>query len=68
MWINTWMTILLVMGWVVIGLTITSAEGGWWVTGGAVALAVAVPPITYRFAKLAQLWLLERVDPSGGDR
>ena len=61
--INTWWTILLVMGWVVAGFVVTDGDGGWWVSAGAVATAVVVPGVSYRFAKALMLRLLLRFDP-----
>lgn len=62
-WINTWIAIVLVMGWIISGLIVTGGAGPWWVTAGGVAVAVTAPPLTYRYAKAAMLRLLYRLDP-----
>lgn len=66
MWINTWFAIVVVMGWIIGGLIVTGGTGPWWVTAGAIMLAVVTPPTTYRFAKLASMRLLFRLDPPDG--
>ena len=58
-----WVTIGLVMVWIVGGLVLTAGEGAWWVTGGGVAIAVIVPPLFHRHAKGAMLRLLFKLDP-----
>ena len=63
MWINTWFAIVIVVGWIVAGMVATEGEGPLWVTLGAVALAIAVPALTYRYAKGLMLRLLYRFDP-----
>lgn len=67
LWINTWVTILAVVAWIVVGMVLTGARSAWWVTGGAVAIAVVVPPFNYRYAKAVMLRLLHRFDPPEED-
>ncbi len=66
MWINTWFTMSVVMAWIIGGLVITRGEGGIWVTGGAIWLALLVPIVMYRYAKSLMLRLLFRLDPPEG--
>lgn len=63
MWIDTWLTILLVMGWIIPGLIATGGAGPAWVTAGAVVIAVVTPPVTYRYAQAIARRLLYRLDP-----
>ncbi len=58
-----WVTMGLVMVWIVGGLVLTAGEGPWWVTGGGVAIAVIVPPLFHRYAKGTMLRLLFKLDP-----
>ena len=52
-----------VVAWVVIGMIATGGDGPTWVTLGAIAVAVGVPVIGYRYAKALMLGLLHRFDP-----
>ena len=63
MWLQTWITIVVVVGWIVAGLIVTSGAGPWWVTGGAILLALTTPPLTYRYSKGAMLKVLYKLDP-----
>lgn len=58
-----WVTIALVMAWIVAGLVVTAGAGPWWVTGGGVAIAISVPPLFHRYAKGTMLRLLFKLDP-----
>lgn len=63
MWINTWVTLIVMMTWIVAGLVVTQADPGWSVTAGAVVIAVVLPVIFYPYAKSLMLSLLFRIDP-----
>lgn len=63
MWLNTWLSLPFVVGWIVVGMILTGGSGPGWVTLGAVVVAVVVPTIGYRYAKATMLRLLYRFDP-----
>ena len=63
MWIETWLTVLLVSAWIGFGMVATAGRGPAWVTLGAVAIAITTPLVSYRYAKAAMLRLLYRLDP-----
>ena len=63
MWIDTWITIVAVMAWIIPGLVYTGGAGPAWVTVGAVAIAIVTPPATYRYAQAMARRLLYRLDP-----
>lgn len=63
MWLQTWITILVVVGWIVVGLIVASGAGPWWVSGGALLLALTTPPLTYRYSKGIMLRILYKLDP-----
>jgi len=67
-WVNTWVTILAVVAWVVGGMVATGARGSAWVTYGAVAIAVVVPILGYRYAKAVTVRVLFHLDPPEGSR
>ncbi len=62
-WINTWVTILTVMGWAVAGFVVTFPDVPWTVGMVAVVLAVGVPVLGLPAAKLLQTGILLRWDP-----
>ncbi len=63
MWINTWITILLVMGWTIAAVAMTLPDVPWTVGAVAVALAVGAPVLCLPVAKLIQTGILLRWDP-----
>ena len=67
MWLQTWITILVVVGWIATGFIVTSGAGPWWVTGGAILLALTTPPLTYRYSKGTMLRILFRLDPPSSE-
>lgn len=62
-WINTWIAVIAVVAWIVLGMVVTGGEGPLWVTLGAVGLGLLVPVVGYRYAKALMLTLLYRFDP-----
>ena len=63
MWILMWFTMIPVVAWIVIGIAISNPSASAWVPWGAVLLAVAIPPVSYRYAKGLMVRLLFTLDP-----
>ena len=65
MWINTWLVLIGVVGWIVCSYVAAGLRLGWWTSAGAVALAIGLPPTLYPWSKSVMLRALHRLDPPG---
>lgn len=65
-WVNTWVATLAVMLWIMGGLVATAFRGAWWIGGGALTIAVVLPPVTYRYATAAVGRLISALDTPEG--
>lgn len=63
LWLNTWLTILVVMSWIVVALFLVAGWSDTLVVAVACVLAVVVPPAAYPAAKMATVRALLRLDP-----
>jgi hypothetical protein len=63
MWVNTWVVLLVVVGWIVTAFVASGHNPTWWATAGAIGIATALPALLYPWSKGFVLHLLHRIDP-----
>lgn len=68
LWISTWVVTVAVVSWVVAGFVIAGTSGAWWISPGAIGVALVIPPVTYRLISACTLRLLWRLDPPAASR